>query len=238
MVCVNANKANGLSAADLDALSVGLAAAKRVTVYLREPVPSLGLDAGASARVVAVNGSTVTVRPKGIADELPFEANELRKTRLPANPAAPRRQPRKRTDVPSGAVESPEAAVPQVTSTETPDSQGDTADRAPARPRPASPKTATRRNKSSTAPVSVTIASASAGTWEVSISHGTRRQGKPTPVAADRVALAMRELGDDAAIAAVDGVISAARDAAQRRIAELSQELEDARAALANLDGR
>jgi hypothetical protein len=47
----------------------------------------------------------------------------------------------------------------------------------------------------------------------------------------------MRELGDDGAITAVDGVIESAREAAQKRVEELRQELETARAALADLDG-
>lgn len=85
--------------------------------------------------------------------------------------------------------------------------------------------------------MSVTITSAGAGTWLVSVLHGTKKQGKPTQVAADRVAQAMRDLGDDTAITAVDGVINSARDEAQRRIAELSQELEDARATLESLKG-
>lgn len=202
---------------DLDSLSAGLATAKRVTVYLREPVPSLGLDAGASARVIAVNGSTVTVRPKGIDDELPFEATELRKTRVPASTraAAPRRRP------PATATATPPAATEPA--------------RAAAQQAPA--KTAERRKRSSPAAVSVTITSAGAGTWLVSVLHGTKKQGKPTQVAADRVAQAMRDLGDDTAITAVDGVINSARDEAQRRIAELSQELEDARATLESLKG-
>lgn len=67
------------------------------------------------------------------------------------------------------------------------------------------------------------------------VANGSKKS-KPTEVAADRVARAMRELGDDAAIDAVDGVITAAREAAQKRIDELSLELETARAALAQLD--
>ena len=87
------------------------------------------------------------------------------------------------------------------------------------------------------AAVSVTVTSTGESTWTVSVSHGTKKQGKPTEVTADRVAKAMRELGDDAAITAVDGVIESARAAAQKRIEELSHELEAARAALAHLDG-
>lgn len=68
------------------------------------------------------------------------------------------------------------------------------------------------------------------------MSQGSKKTVKATEVTADRVARAMRELGNDAAIAAVDEVISAAREAAQRRVDELSHELETARAALAHLE--
>lgn len=86
------------------------------------------------------------------------------------------------------------------------------------------------------AAVSVTITSAGESTWTVSVTQGSKKVGKPTEVTADRVARAMRELDDATAIAAVDEVIESARAAAQKRIEELSSELEAARAALAHLD--
>lgn len=42
----------------------------------------------ASAKVVSVDGNTVMIRPKGVNDELPFEAEELRINRVSAAPAA------------------------------------------------------------------------------------------------------------------------------------------------------
>jgi N-methylhydantoinase B/oxoprolinase/acetone carboxylase alpha subunit len=68
------------------------------------------------------------------------------------------------------------------------------------------------------------------------VAHGSKRQGRPNEVTSDRVARAMHTLGDDAAITAVDAVIESARAATQKRIDELSQELEAARAVLAHLD--
>ncbi|NED61073.1 hypothetical protein G3I15_09070, partial [Streptomyces sp. SID10244] len=61
MVGVTSRKTPGLTPDDLESLSAGLAAGKRVTVYLRDPMPSLNLDAGTSARVVSIDGSTLTV---------------------------------------------------------------------------------------------------------------------------------------------------------------------------------
>ncbi|ADG76979.1 hypothetical protein TPAU25S_02564 [Tsukamurella paurometabola] len=72
-----------LTAADLDRFAAALAAGKRPTVYLIEAVPSLGLAGGASAKVVEVSGTTVTVRPAGVDDQLPYDARELRATKQP-----------------------------------------------------------------------------------------------------------------------------------------------------------
>ncbi len=238
--------AQGLSTADLDSLSEGLAAGRRITVYLREPVSSLGLEAGASARVIAVDGSTVTVRPKGVDDELPYEADELQMRRAPARAPSPKRRPAAKTvDTPAvtpataetGPAKGPPSAAPAPRPTPV---ASKPVESKPAEPKPTQPapaKPAVRRTKAPSAAVSVTITSAGARVWTVSVAHGAKRVGKPTQVSADRVASAMHALGDSASIAAVDAVIEAAREDAEKRIAELSQELEDAKAALASLSG-
>ncbi|MGC5259399.1 DUF6319 family protein [Gordonia sp. DT218] len=230
MVSVKSRKTTGLTPDDLESLSAGLAAGKRVTVYLRDPMPSLNLDAGTSARVVTIDGSTLTVSPKGVDDQLPFEADELQKTRVAATPVTPsRRPPPKANPLPvatsnaSRSIAKQPKSVPAETGT--------------AEPKPV-PAKAPRRTRAPAAAVGVTITSAGEGTWTISVSHGSKRQGRPTEVASDRVARAMRELGDDTAITAVDGVIESARVAAQKRIDELSHELETARAALAHLEGQ
>lgn len=236
MVSVKSRKTTGLTPDDLESLSAGLAAGKRVTVYLRDPMPSLDLDAGTSARVVSIDGSTLTVSPKGVDDQLPFEADELQKSRVTATPATPVRRP------PSKAAPARPANASRTVTTE-PKSKPESAPEAepaatsPTQPRPA-PAKSPRRSKAPTAAVSVTVTSAGESAWTVSISHGAKKQGRPTEVTADRVARAMRELGDDAAITAVDGVIESARAAAKKRIDELSHELETARAALAHLEGQ
>ncbi|AZZ82371.1 hypothetical protein BJF87_21855 [Gordonia sp. CNJ-863] len=235
---VSSQKRTGLTAVDLESLSAALAAGKRVTVYLRDPMPSLGLDAGTSARVLSVDGSTVTVRPKGVDDQLPFEADELQRARSASAPAkAAPRSPRTAPADPTPSVRpapTPKAAAVEPKPTPEPTTRPE-----PAPPRSAAPKSApakaARRSKNSTAAVSVTITSAGESLWTVSVAHGTKK-GKPAEVTADRVARAMQELGDDAAITAVDEVIESAREAAQRKIEELTRELENARAALAHLD--
>ncbi|GAB98620.1 hypothetical protein GONAM_02_01430 [Gordonia namibiensis NBRC 108229] len=235
---MSSQKRTGLTAGDLESLSAALAAGKRVTVYLRDPMPSLGLDAGTSARVLSIEGSTVTVRPKGVDDQLPFESDELQRTRSAAAPAksAPRsaKTVADQTSTPARPAPTPKAAAVEPKPTPEPAPRPEATPARAAAPKPA-PAKAARRSKTSTAAVSVTITSAGESTWTVSVAHGSKK-GKPTEVTADRVARAMQELGDDAAITAVDEVIESAREAAQRKIEELTRELENARAALAHLD--
>ncbi|NGP05888.1 translation initiation factor, partial [Rhodococcus sp. 14C212] len=85
-------------------LTTAVADGRRATVYLIEGIPSLGIAPGTSARAVSVAGRTVTVRPKGVDDELPFEAEELRLTKEPSKPvrkAADRPAPRSTTPRPT-----------------------------------------------------------------------------------------------------------------------------------------
>ena len=231
MVTMSARGKTGLSTDDLASLTTALSAGKRATVYLRDPMPSLDLPAGASARVISVDGSTVTVRPKGVDDQLPFEADELLKTRTAAIPTPARPRPVKATpapSAPSGASTAPKPIAPETKPT------SESAKPTSVQPNPVPPKPV-RRPKPATA-VSVTITSVGDTAWTVSLSHGTKKQGKATEVTSDRVARAMQMLGDDAAIQAVNAVIESARAAAQKRIDELSQELEAAKAMLAHLE--
>ncbi|MFE0748066.1 DUF6319 family protein [Gordonia sp. NPDC058843] len=238
---VSSQTRTGLSPGDLESLSAALASGKRATVYLRDAMPSLNLEAGTSARVLSIDGSTVMVSPKGVDDQLPFEADELRRNR----PSAPTTAAgRGRTPKPVAAQADPTPAATRA-DTETvaapKASKAQAGTDAQARAATSAPSSTTsrpsRKTKAPNAPTTVTITVAGESTWTVSVSHGTRKQGKPAEVTADRVARAMRELDDENAIAAVDAVIESARTAAQRRIEELSQELEAARAALAHLDG-
>lgn len=47
-----------LTAENLETLAAAVAEGKRATVYLREATPSLGIEAGCSAKVVSVEGNT------------------------------------------------------------------------------------------------------------------------------------------------------------------------------------
>lgn len=77
-----------LTEEELAGLQTALAEGRRATVYLREPIPTLDLAAGSSARVVSIVGGSLMVKPRGIDDELSFEADELRLTRRAPEPPA------------------------------------------------------------------------------------------------------------------------------------------------------
>ncbi|MBD0322001.1 MAG: hypothetical protein ICV72_01275 [Aldersonia sp.] len=210
----------GLDEQDLSALSAAVAAGKRPTVYLRDAVPGLGLPAGASAKVVGVEGSTVTVRPRGVDDELPYEPDELRLTRKAPEPAARARPPRKQPPRPREQP-APVAAHEKA---------------APAAKEPASPpRVGTRGRRRVPTTVTLTLHADVEGSWTVAVQHGERPQTKPASVAADAVERAVAELGDAAATRAVRSALEAARAQAAQRVAELSRELDEARRALAAL---
>ena len=198
-----------LTADDLAALDEAVKAGRRATVYLREAMPSLKLPAGASGRVVKVTGSTVLVRPRGVDDELPFEADEIRLTRKHA--AEPATSPTKPPESPE-----PEAS-----------------DWTPAPPPAAPAKPATVKKLADG--VTVTIQGTLDNTWTVGVAYGSRPAGKPRSVAADAVERALVALDDNVAREAVGAVLSAARQAVAARISELSKQLDEAKNQLAAL---
>ncbi|WP_238772240.1 DUF6319 family protein [Prescottella equi] len=214
-----------LTAENLETLAAAVAEGKRATVYLREATPSLGIEAGCSAKVVSVEGNTVVISPKGVNDELPFEAEELRMTRKAPEPVKSTRPAKAAAPAPKPAAAPAPKPASAPKPAPTPAAVTSTAPQAPPAPAP-------RRAKKAPAGVSVTIHAGAENDWTVTVTHGAKRPGKATPVSPDAVDRAMRELGDDVALEAVQSVISAAREAAEQRIAALSKELEDARRAL------
>lgn len=239
-----------LTVENLETLAAAVAEGKRATVYLREATPSLGIEAGCSAKVVSVEGNTVVIRPKGVNDELPFEAEELRMTRKAPEPAKPARSvastPAPRKPAPAPAP-TPTPRTVSSTPAPTPVPAPAAVPKPPAAPKPAAapaptavsvpaaasaPASSQRRAKKPQGGVSVTIHAGPENEWTVTVAHGAKRPSKAVPVTPDAVDRAMRELGEPSALEAVHSVISAAREAAEQRIAALSKELEDARRTL------
>ena len=236
---------SSLTPENLEALASALAEGRRATVYLIEPTPSLGLPEGTSAKVVGISGTTLTIRPKGVDDELPFEADELRITRNAPGPApkgasAPARS---KPAAPQPAAPQPAVSKPAVSKPAAPEP----AVSKPAAPQPAAPKPAVskpavskpavRKGKKGPESVSVTIHAGADNDWSVTVTHGARRPGKARSVSPEAVSRAVDELGDEAAAQAVEAVISYAREEAAQRVAELRRQLEEAQTTLAALEG-
>ncbi|MEE2032336.1 DUF6319 family protein [Rhodococcus chondri] len=245
-------RADHLTDEQLSTLATAIADGRRATVYLVDGIPSLGIEPGTSARAIAVSGSTVTVRPKGVDDELPFEADELRLTRETSSKTAPGKRAGTQPAAPKSAAPKPAApkpaapkpAVPTpaparpsketVPVTQTPASAAATTE--PAKTAEAAkPKTPARRGAKKQAAITITVTIDPENEWTVGVAHGARKVAKPATVAPDAVERAVRELGDETALEAVQSVIDAARQAAEERVAQLSRELEAARKALESL---
>ncbi|MFZ2529185.1 MAG: DUF6319 family protein [Rhodococcus sp. (in: high G+C Gram-positive bacteria)] len=230
--------ADHLSDDQLAELATALAEDRRATVYLIEGIPSLGIEQGASAKVIGIDGRTVTVRPKGVNDELPFESDELRMTRLVAAPKPRAAEPaptapRPVVKPPSASAPKPVVATPPTPKPATKETSVTTPPAQPAEPA-SKPKPAARRPKKQPG-VSITITIDPDNEWTVAVAHGARRVGKPTPVGPDAVERAVRELGDATALEAVQSVNDEARQAAEERVAQLSAQLEEAKKALETL---
>lgn len=243
---------DSLTPENLTTLAAALAEGRRATVYLREPNPSLGLPDGTSAKVVSIDGNTVTISPKGVNDELPYEAEELRITRNPATPPAPaKRIPAKKTASTAPVSKPVAASEPVAVSKSSPSSTSVTASTSSAAPKSvpatdvaakpagagsASTGSAPRRPKKAPGGVSVTIHAGADNDWSVTVTQGAKRPTKAQPVSPEAVGRAVRELGDVTARDAVEAVISHAREEAARRVAELSRQLDEARTTLAALE--
>jgi len=253
--------ADHLSDEQLAELTTALAEDRRATVYLIEGIPSLGIEPGTSAKVIGIDGRTVTVRPKGVNDELPFEYDELRLTR-PVTPKSRAAEPTPAAPRPSAKPAPAPAPKPAAASASKPAASNPAPKPAASNstPKPASnaapkpatketavpippsqsaepapkPKTAARRPKKQPG-VSITITIDPDNEWTVAVAHGARRVGKPAPVGPDAVERAVRELGDETALEAVQSVIDEARQAAEERVAQLSAQLEEAKKALESL---
>ncbi|TXG89962.1 translation initiation factor [Rhodococcus rhodnii] len=215
---------------ELDALSAALAEGRRATVYLRDAITSLGIEAGTSAKVVSIDGTSVLVRPKGVDDELPFEPDELHARR----PAAPQQNARAKAEPAAHQELEPAPKKP--------------ASPKPATPKPAAPKPVPAAAASTPAPraarrkapasVSVTIHADAAGEWSVTVAQGAKRPSKATPVSPDAVERAIGELDVPAVADAVADILAAARNAAALKVDELTEQLEQARRALDALGGK
>ncbi|WP_308221358.1 DUF6319 family protein [Gordonia alkaliphila] len=180
--------------------------------------------------------------PRGVDDELPFEADELRRSKNPPPAPAPKKtapakkaprrrrfsrlRPRRRAPPPSPA--SPSAAPTPAPAPVRP---------APTQSAPTKSAPAKRASAKSGAPTSVTVTlhGAPDNTWSVAVARGARKPQRARPVSPDAVEAAVAGLGDPSSLEAVTTLLHAAREEARQRVDALSRELEEARQALAAL---
>ncbi|QDQ98545.1 hypothetical protein [Tomitella fengzijianii] len=257
MATRSAAAAVSLTDDDLATIRSALADGKNPTVYLRDPVPSLEVPAGASAKVQSINGTTLTVKPRRIDDELPYEADELRMTRkapavpakkVPSAPSAARKAPARKVPAKRTPTAPAKAASPARTAAPEPDSGGTVsgsgkaaAAQSASGAADAPGATAAQRRKPrgrGPTSVTVTIEGAASGTpheWTVTVVGGGARSGKPVPVRAESVVQSVDALGVPAASKAVDAVLVSARAQAERRVEELARELAEAKKTLRSL---
>ncbi|WP_149361926.1 translation initiation factor [Lolliginicoccus suaedae] len=233
---------------------------KRATVYLREPIAGLGLDEGASARVLSIEGSSLIVKPTGVNDEIPFEAHELRRTRAAPQPA--KRAPRKKAAATAGRPPAPKGAglgAPgpgvEVPATKPP------APKPPAAPKPAptagkppagssagpakpsSPRAASDRTAPGTsgkprgksAECAITLRADEEGAWSIEVDRPGGLSLKRSTITPDAVLRAIQQLDHPGALRAAQAALNAARKAAEQRVAELRKELAEAESALESL---
>ena len=228
-----------LTADDLATLNAALADGKRATVYLREGTPSLGLTPGASARVLSIDGTTLTIKPTGVNDELPYEADELRIAKAaPPEPEKPKKATPARKAKPAAPARTPAPAPAAAAPKRTPQPTADRPQQAAPAKKTAAAKPARRTGaKKPPASVTVTLFGTPDNEWSVAVTRGGRKPARSRSVTPDSVESAMHELGDATAVEATSSILNAAREEAQRRVEELSRELQAAKEALAALDG-
>ncbi len=191
---------------DLERFVAELAAGRRPTVYLCEAVTGLGLAAGASGKVVSVDSTTVTVKPAGVDDQLPFEPTELRITK----------QPKPVSKAPAKAS----AKAPAKAATKAPQKV------APARPASGRPPRS----------VAITVYVGADNTASLRVTRNAAKPAGAEDIPIAAVHRALAGLGARDAKAAVADVVAAAAAAAASRVADLQAELAAAKKSLAALE--
>ncbi|GEM_PF-481203 len=246
-----------LTEEELAGLQAALAEGRRATVYLREPIPTLDLAAGSSARVVSIVGGSLMVKPRGIDDELSFEADELRLTRRapepPAKKAPARKAPAKKSAPVKKAAAAKKAPAKKTAAKKAAPTKTAATETAATKTAPAAKKSAPAAKKSAPATKSAASTGQSGGRrrapatvsvviegdveagWTVAVQRGARRVARPVEVGPQEVLAALRELGDKTAIDEAETLMAAARAQAAQRVDALAAELERARRELDEL---
>ncbi|MFC4375164.1 DUF6319 family protein [Nocardia halotolerans] len=237
-----------LSETELARIADELAGGKPPMVWFT--AAAVGIAEGKSGKVVALgdpaDGDFLQVRPTGSKDVLSFGPSELTLTKpargatgAPAGSAktrpAPAPEPGNRKENPvtpqPTTSSSPAPAAPTPASGATAPGAGEATAPKPATTRPA--KSAAAR-KSKVPEVTVTLTGTADGEWTVDVVNGKKRSVKGLAVNSGAVAQAAKILHPEVE-EVVAGILEAARDAQQAKVAQLQAELEAAKRLLEEL---
>ncbi|MFC0431570.1 DUF6319 family protein [Kutzneria buriramensis] len=221
-----------LSDEDVEHLRDELVRGREPTVWFT--AEAVGVEAGKSARVVALNDPDevdyIQVRPAGSHDELSFSPSELTLER-PGRKRSP-------NDVRAVSRPSMEQRMSEIenTTTEAPEevAAGDAVvEEAPAKkPRPA----ASTAKKTRVADVVITISGSVDGDWTVDVVAAKKKALRALPVTPAVVGQAAKALHPEVA-ESIEAILEQAREQQSAKVEQLRAELEAAQKALEELAG-
>ncbi|MEV6278456.1 DUF6319 family protein [Nocardia sp. NPDC051832] len=246
-------KPKPLSDTEIEQIATDIAGGRPPMVWFT--AAAVGVPEGRSGKVVALgdpsDGDFLQVRPTGSKDVLSFSPTEVTLTKPPRNPekavssrtAQPKSTTRKESTVTqpstmSSAANQP-APAPVADSLKPigahPESSEAGADaKAAAKPAAKAPVKSAAVRKAKAPEVTVTLNGTSDGEWTVEVINGKKRTVRGLPVQSSAVAQAAKILHPEVA-EVVSGILDAARQVQEQKVAALQAELEQARRLLDDL---
>ncbi|MFC9894132.1 DUF6319 family protein [Nocardia sp. NPDC127579] len=213
---------------------------------------AVGVPAGRSGKVVALgdpaDGDFLQVRPTGSKDVLSFSPTEVTLTKPPRTPAAgsktaqPKSTTRKESTVTQPSTMTsvapqpvPAPAEPAVKPIAVQPESVESSAEGKVAPKPAAKAAKPAPARKAKAPeVTVTLNGTSDGEWTVEVVNGKKRTVRGLPVQSSAVAQAAKILHPEVA-EVVSGILDAARQLQEQKVAALQAELEQARRLLDEL---
>jgi len=104
------------------------------------------------------------------------------------------------------------------------------------KPKRGRPKNSSAARKTRTVELTLTVTGTADGEWQAELKHGSTWVVRGLAIAAAAVSRAAKELHEDLS-SPIDEVINEAREQQKAKVAQLEAELEQAKQALAELDG-
>ncbi|NKQ55274.1 hypothetical protein HFP15_20520 [Amycolatopsis sp. K13G38] len=140
------------------------------------------------------------------------------------------------TTAPQEQVTSEETSAPAVAATEPTDTAPAEQTEETSKPKRGRPKGSSAARKTRTVELTLTVTGTADGEWQAELKHGSNWVVRGLAVAAAAVSRAAKELHEDLS-SPIDEVINEAREQQKAKVAQLEAELEQAKQALAELDG-